>query len=68
MRGEATLSGASGRLWSDERLAEHHMAIVVVSGQSGLATAYYLRRLKLDFIVLDNQEASAGRGCTRGLS
>ncbi|MBK4143423.1 NAD(P)-binding protein [Corynebacterium macginleyi] len=49
-------------------MAEHHMAIVVVGGQFGLATAYYLRRLKLDFIVLDNQEAPAGRGCTRDLS
>ncbi|KAG9060663.1 NAD(P)-binding protein [Cutibacterium granulosum DSM 20700] len=43
------------------------MAIVVGGGQSGLATAYYLRRLKVDFLVLDNQEAPAERGCTRGL-
>ncbi|WP_338085443.1 NAD(P)-binding domain-containing protein [Gulosibacter hominis] len=49
-----------GRLWRDDRLAEHHMAIVVGGGQSGLATAYYLRRFKVDFLILDNQEEPGG--------
>lgn len=49
-----------GRLWRDDRLAEHHMAIVVGGGQSDLATAYYLRRFKVDFLILDNQEEPGG--------
>ncbi|WP_175935627.1 NAD(P)-binding domain-containing protein [Corynebacterium sp. Marseille-P4321] len=41
-------------------MAEHHTAIVVGGGQSGLATAFYLRRFKVDFIILDNQEKPGG--------
>ena len=41
-------------------MAEHHMAIVVGGGQSGLAAAYYLRRFKVDFLILDNQEEPGG--------
>ena len=41
-------------------MAEHHTAIVVGGGQSGLATAYYLRRFKVDFLILDNQEEPGG--------
>ena len=36
------------------------MAIVVGGGQSSLATAYYLRRFKVDFLILDNQEEPGG--------
>lgn len=39
---------------------EHYTAIVVGGGQSGLATAYYLRRFEVDFLVLDNQETPGG--------
>ena len=34
--------------------------IVIGGGQAGLAVGYYLRRAKLDFIVLDNQSKSGG--------
>lgn len=34
--------------------------IVIGSGQAGLAVGYYLRRAKLDFIILDNQPRSGG--------
>jgi putative flavoprotein involved in K+ transport len=34
--------------------------IIIGGGQSGLACAYYLRRKKLDFLILDNQESSGG--------
>ena len=39
---------------------EHHTAVVVGGGQSGLATAYYLRRYEVDFLILDNQEEPGG--------
>ncbi|WP_226926606.1 NAD(P)-binding protein [Jonesia denitrificans] len=39
---------------------EHHTAVVVGGGQSGLATAYYLRRYEVDFLILDNQEVPGG--------
>lgn len=41
-------------------MAEHHEAIVIGGGQSGLATAYYLRKYGVDFIVLDDQPAPGG--------
>lgn len=34
--------------------------IVIGGGQAGLAVGYYLRRAKVDFIILDNQEQSGG--------
>lgn len=34
--------------------------IVIGGGQAGLAVGYYLRRAKLDFIILDNQPQSGG--------
>ncbi|PKH85060.1 NAD(P)/FAD-dependent oxidoreductase [Psychrobacter sp. 4Bb] len=34
--------------------------IVIGGGQAGLAVGYYLRRAKLDFIILDNQDQSGG--------
>ena len=34
--------------------------IVIGGGQAGLAVGYYLRRAKLDFIILDNQIQSGG--------
>lgn len=34
--------------------------IVIGGGQAGLAVGYYLRRAKLDFIILDNQPRSGG--------
>lgn len=34
--------------------------IIIGGGQSGLATAYFLRREKLDFLVLDEQAAPGG--------
>ncbi len=34
--------------------------IVIGGGQAGLAVGYYLRRAKLDFIILDNQSQSGG--------
>ena len=41
-------------------MAEHFQAIVVGGGQSGLATAYYLRKREVDFVVLDDQPAPGG--------
>lgn len=34
--------------------------IVVGGGQSGLATGYYLRRQKLDFLILDANPSPGG--------
>lgn len=34
--------------------------IVIGAGQAGLSVGYYLRRVKLDFIILDNQSQSGG--------
>ncbi len=34
--------------------------IVIGGGQAGLSVSYYLRRAKLDFIILDNQHQSGG--------
>jgi len=34
--------------------------VVIGGGQTGLAVGYYLRRAKLDFIILDNQHQSGG--------
>ena len=34
--------------------------IIIGGGQAGLAVGYYLRRAKLDFIILDNQDHSGG--------
>lgn len=38
----------------------HHTAIVVGGGQAGLATAYYLRKFGVEFVVLDDQERPGG--------
>lgn len=43
-----------------EQHFEHHTAIVVGGGQSGLATAYYLRKKNVDFVVIDDQDAPGG--------
>lgn len=34
--------------------------IVIGGGQAGLAAGYYLRRAKLDFVILDDQDAPGG--------
>src|SRR5690606_6918072 len=34
--------------------------IIIGGGQSGLACAYYLRRTKLDYLILDEQETCGG--------
>ncbi|WP_175949483.1 ArsO family NAD(P)H-dependent flavin-containing monooxygenase [Burkholderia vietnamiensis] len=34
--------------------------VVIGGGQAGLATAYFLRRARLDYLVLDNQSAPGG--------
>lgn len=34
--------------------------IIIGGGQAGLAVGYYLRRAKLDFIILDDQNQSGG--------
>ena len=61
MEGEVADTQLSGHLPFEMRSAtEHHTAIVVGGGQSGLATSYYLRRFKVDFLVLDNQEEPGG--------
>lgn len=40
---------------------EHIYDVIVVGGgQSGLATGYYLRRHKLDFLILDDQDSPGG--------
>jgi putative flavoprotein involved in K+ transport len=35
-------------------------AIIIGGGQSGLATAYFMRRTKLDYLVLDDQAEAGG--------
>lgn len=37
-----------------------HEAIIIGGGQAGLATAYYLRRKGVDFLILDNQMKPGG--------
>lgn len=37
-----------------------HEAIIIGGGQAGLATAYYLRRQQVDFLILDNQLSPGG--------
>ncbi len=34
--------------------------IIIGGGQSGLATAYFMRRTKLDYLVLDDQNEAGG--------
>lgn len=34
--------------------------IIIGGGQAGLATAYFLKRQKINFLILDNQEQSGG--------
>lgn len=38
----------------------HHEAIIIGGGQAGLATAYYLRRAGVEFLLLDNQLSPGG--------
>ncbi|WP_040423209.1 NAD(P)-binding domain-containing protein [Corynebacterium lipophiloflavum] len=38
----------------------HHEAVVIGGGQAGLATAFYLRRAGVDYIVVDDQPAPGG--------
>ncbi len=45
---------------SESTHAGHHEAIIIGAGQAGLATAYYLRRAGVDFLILDNQTAPGG--------
>ncbi|AGF73740.1 ArsO family NAD(P)H-dependent flavin-containing monooxygenase [Corynebacterium halotolerans] len=45
---------------SESTPAGHHEAIIIGAGQAGLATAYYLRRAGVDFLILDNQTAPGG--------
>lgn len=61
MEGEVADTQLGGHLPDEVRSAtEHHTAVVVGGGQSGLATAYYLRRYEVDFLILDNQEEPGG--------
>lgn len=61
MEGEVADTQLGGHLPDEVRSAtEHHTAVVVGGGQSGLATAYYLRRYEMDFLILDNQEEPGG--------
>lgn len=39
---------------------QHHRALIVGGGQAGLATAYYLQKFGVDYLVLDNQEEPGG--------
>lgn len=39
---------------------KHYEAIIIGGGQAGLATAYYLRRAGVDFLILDNQTKPGG--------
>ncbi|WP_037321568.1 ArsO family NAD(P)H-dependent flavin-containing monooxygenase [Salegentibacter sp. Hel_I_6] len=41
-------------------MAEVYDVIVIGGGQSGLACAYYLRRTKLNYLILDGQEKCGG--------
>lgn len=42
-------------------MSERERAVVVIgAGQAGLATAYYLRRAKLDFVLLDAETGAGG--------
>ena len=45
---------------------DHHEAIIIGGGQSGLATAYYLLRAGVDTLVLDDQDAPVVRGAMCG--
>jgi putative flavoprotein involved in K+ transport len=61
VEGEVADTQLGGHLPDEVRSAtEHHTAVVVGGGQSGLATAYYLRRYEVDFLILDNQEEPGG--------
>ena len=61
MEGEGADTQLGRHLPDEVRSAtEHHTAVVVGGGQSGLATSYYLRRFKVDFLILDNQEEPGG--------
>lgn len=40
--------------------SKHFEAIIIVGGQAGLATAYYLLRAGVDTLVLDDQEDAGG--------
>jgi putative flavoprotein involved in K+ transport len=39
---------------------KHTDVVIIGGGQSGLATAYYLRRTGLDFVILDAEEGPGG--------
>lgn len=41
-------------------MQQHYDVIIIGGGQSGLATAYYLRRNKLSYLILDEQATSGG--------
>ena len=41
-------------------MSKEHDVIIIGGGQSGLASAYYLRRKNIDFLILDNQKESGG--------
>jgi len=61
VEGEVADTQLGGHLPDEVRSAtEHHTAVVVGGDQSGLATAYYLRRYEVDFLILDNQEEPGG--------
>ncbi|MDO5684308.1 MAG: FAD-dependent oxidoreductase, partial [Propionibacteriaceae bacterium] len=39
---------------------QHRHVVVIGGGQAGLAVAYFLRRAKLDYVVLDDQPYPGG--------
>ncbi|MGW6394905.1 ArsO family NAD(P)H-dependent flavin-containing monooxygenase [Streptomyces sp. NPDC055103] len=41
-------------------MSRHHDVVVIGGGQAGLAAGYHLRRLGLDFVVLDAQDTPGG--------
>ncbi|MBN9053605.1 MAG: FAD-dependent oxidoreductase, partial [Rhizobiales bacterium] len=40
--------------------SETYDVVVIGAGQAGLASAYYLRRAGVDFILLDDEEGPGG--------
>ena len=48
------------RQWDPLSEAQRIPVVVIGGGQAGLAVAYYLRRARVDHVVLDDQESPGG--------